>query len=188
MNSGSYSGKYDMETKPIILNIGAGVKTIPGMISIDLYGNPDIRWDLNKVPWPFEANSVDQIFACHVFEHLPGWWDAFQECARILKPGGVLDMRVPDESSSKALTFKDHVKIFDIDSFHGIIGVTHPTNAWVQEIKDSIPFNLVEYFRVPFQEYYWMTKWPWKLIPILPFCAKHMRNFIREQRFVFRKI
>ena len=170
---------------PVLLNIGCGLDKVEGMVSVDLYGDPDVKLDLNRVPWPWADNSVDGILAKHIFEHLDDWWTAFQECARILKPGGQVEIRVPDESSSSALTFRDHVRVFGPNSFYATKGYPHGTNAWAAEIFESVPLKLVGYHRVPFPRYYWMTKWPFR--GLLKFCADHLRNFIHEQRFDFVK-
>jgi SAM-dependent methyltransferase len=47
---------------------------------------------------PFEANSFDMVHASHILEHV-AWYSAeatVREWARVLKPGGVLEVLVPD--------------------------------------------------------------------------------------------
>jgi SAM-dependent methyltransferase len=171
------------------LNLGCGSKKILGKqwINVDAYDTcePDFIWDLNKTPYPWETGSIDKIYMSHTLEHLPNWWEAFKECSRILKVGGELEIRVPDESSCTALTYRDHVQAFSLVSFHGIQGAQAGTNAWAMTVKDSIPLNLERWHRVPFTKYAWMIRWaPW----LLNFCADHLRNYIHEQVFIFRKV
>ena len=171
---------------PVIINLGCGFKKIEGAINVDAFDicNPDVLWDLNKTPYPFDDNSVDQIIASHVFEHLENWYGAFKECARILKEGGMFLIRVPDESSSSALTYRDHLHVFSLFSFHGADQYSSGTNAWAKTIEGETPLKMVDYQQVPHKEYQWMIKWcPW----LLKFCANHLRNFIWEQRFEFQK-
>ncbi len=168
----------------IFLNLGCGNNKLPGYTNVDAYGNPDQVWDLNVFPYPWDNDSVEVIEMCHVLEHLEDWWYAFKECARILKPGGTLHIRVPDESSRTALTYRDHNHIFSLYSFHGIQERAAGTNAWASSEEDSVPLKLESYARTPHKEYYWMIRFP----RILKFCADHMRNFIHEQRFLFRKV
>lgn|SRR3990167_3084326 len=171
--------------KPYLLNLGAGYNRLDGFVSVDAWGDPDIKWDLNQTPYPWADNSVDGIEMWHTLEHLTNWWESVKECARILKPGGYLNIRVPDESSATALTYRDHVAVFSQASFHGVIESTHGTNAWAELETGTVPLRLETYAQVPFKDYEWMARWCPR---VLRFCANHMRNFIHEQRFYFRKV
>ena len=172
--------------KPLLLNLGAGTNLLPGHVNVDAHGDADFKWDLNQFPYPWKDNSVDGIEMWHVLEHIPDWWSAFKECARILKPGGYFHVRVPDESSATALTYRDHLHVFARNSFFGILSYRDPgTNAWAATEKESVPLVIVDYRQVPYPAYYWMIRWaPWLLV----FCSHHLRNFIWEQRFMFRKV
>jgi SAM-dependent methyltransferase len=127
---------------------------------------------------------VDGIEIHHVLEHIPDWWGAFKEMARILKPGGYLHIRVPDASSDSAMTYRDHHHVFNRVSFHGIMNALSGTNEWAKTEQNSVPLKMWEYYQVPFQRYEWMVRFPW----LLQFCADHLRNFIWEQRIIFIKI
>ena len=177
----------------VVLNFGCGFNHLLGGINVDAFENcePDVLWDLNKVPLPWEDNSVDYIVAKHVFEHLKEdcWYGTLCECARILKPGGILEMRVPHESSTSAGTYRDHHVIFSLYSFHGIYGTygkgLRGRNAWAFD-QINIPFEIIHYEIVPHKKYQWLTRWwsGW----FLKFAAKHLRNFIWEQAFIFKKM
>jgi SAM-dependent methyltransferase len=178
-----------------VLNIGCGLKKLIGAVNVDAWDvcKPDIVWDLNKVPWPWaEDNSFDTIYAYHVMEHLPNWWEVFKECARVLKVGGILEIRVPDESSYSALSYRDHHHVFTPYSFHGVIDGNDivawrsNTNAWALGEEYSVPFKAKFYAQVPHKKYNWMLRWPFK--KLLAFMALHMRNFIWEQVIVFEKV
>lgn len=178
---------------PRVLNIGCGHKKFVGAVNVDAFDTckPDIVWDLNKVPWTWaKDNEFDVIFARHVFEHLTDWWPAFSECARVLKVGGKLEIRTPDESSSTALAYRDHHHIFTAFSFHGIkdgnniVTWRSGTNAWAITQEGTVPFKALLAAQIPFPKYTWMLHFHW----LLQFCARHMRNFIHEQVFVFERI
>jgi ubiquinone/menaquinone biosynthesis C-methylase UbiE len=176
------------DAKQTLLNLGCGYKQIRGggWVNVDAYEccQPDVVWDLNTFPYPWEDNSVDGIMMSHILEHIPDWWGAFNECARILKPGGRYEVRVPDESSATALTYRDHFHVFSLLSFHGISEANHGTSAWARENKETVPLKLESYQQVPFKQYNWMVRFP----RLLRFCANHLRNYIHEQVFIFRKI
>jgi predicted SAM-dependent methyltransferase len=73
------------------VQFGCGGNILPG------FENHDADLPIDRHPLPFESNSVDFIFAEHVFEHVPpaaglGFLD---ECFRILKSGGRIRLCVP---------------------------------------------------------------------------------------------
>jgi predicted SAM-dependent methyltransferase len=82
----------------IQLHLGCGGERKVGWVNIDLLGDPvDVAWNLAR-SLPFESGSVSAIFHEHLIEHLPlEAGDSFmQECFRVLKPGGILRVGVPD--------------------------------------------------------------------------------------------
>lgn len=185
-------GKNVQEINLKVLNLGCGYQKMIGVVNVDAHRlcNPDVMHDLNNFPYPWEDGSIDKIYVHHVFEHLVDWWSSFKECARILRVGGKIEIRVPDVSSDTALTYRDHFHVFSPVSFHG----THHsngnaygagTNAGADMETGSVPLQLLQYNQVPFKRYEWMIKW---CPGVLKFCAKHLRNFIHEQFFMFQKI
>ncbi len=63
----------------------------------------DIVLNLNQVDeLPFEDSSVDCIYGSHIFEHVSilNSLKIFKECYRILKPGGIIRIVVPDARRS----------------------------------------------------------------------------------------
>jgi len=172
------------DAKEIVLNIGCGYKKLIGGINVDGFAacEPDVLWDLNKFPYPWKDNSVDKIYAYHIMEHLEDWWGAFKECARILKDHGTMEIRVPDPSSDSAMVYRDHLQVIGLFSFDGIINRLggRGCNAWAAS-QDIVPMGLIRYAKVPFKPYNWIPIWLLKIL------AKHFRNFIWEQRFLFIK-
>lgn len=62
---------------------------------------PDVVWDLENIPLPFEDNSFDEIHAYQVLEHLSTQGDfkfffaQFEDFWRLLKPNGLFIASVP---------------------------------------------------------------------------------------------
>lgn len=80
------------------LNLGSGTNRKQDYISVDLYTpEADEHWDIAQT-WPYEDESVDNIYACHVIEHLTRYeWEVTRkEIQRVLKDGGSIEIRVPD--------------------------------------------------------------------------------------------
>ena len=89
---------------PLLLNLGSGTYNAPGWVNIDLWGmhaawgvHPDVIWDLRR-PLPLPDGSVHAVFLEHVLEHLPApvGLAAVDQAFRLLRPGGVLRISVPD--------------------------------------------------------------------------------------------
>ena len=84
----------------LLVNLGAGGKGKPGWINVDSYPFPGINcvYDCRK-QLPFPDESVNGIFCEHFFEHIDYTEEVpyfLSECRRVLKPGGVMRIVVPD--------------------------------------------------------------------------------------------
>ena len=106
--------------KKVILNLGCGKTRIPNSIGVDklkIDGYTDVVHDLNIVPYPFKDDYVDEIHAYHILEHLDSPMEKLEEFHRILKPRGVLHLRVPYFSSMGAFLDITHKRPFAYLSF-----------------------------------------------------------------------
>lgn len=78
---------------------------------------PDVLWDLNNVPLPFDDNSFDEIHAYEVLEHTgtQGDWRfffrQFQDFWRIMKPGALFIATCPMWDSPWAWSDPGHSRI-----------------------------------------------------------------------------
>ena len=96
------------------LNFGCGEFKKEHFINVDNNPvvHPDLLLDLNKIPYTFEDNSIDRIEADHVLEHLYEPFIVMREWWRILKPSGLLVVRVPHYT--RGFTHPDHKRGFDV--------------------------------------------------------------------------
>ena len=81
------------------LHLGCGKRYIPGFVHVDLDDFPHIDYPHNVRSLPmFEDNTANLIYACHVIEYFDRIevLDVLREWHRVLKPGGVLRLAVPD--------------------------------------------------------------------------------------------
>ena len=82
-----------------ILNLGCGSRFNPGHTNMDFIStHPFVRaWDLTEGV-PFDDATFDLVYHSHVLEHFSA--EAGQcflrECARVLKPTGIIRVAVPD--------------------------------------------------------------------------------------------
>ena len=96
------------------LNLGCGHFRKEGFINLDISNlcEPDVLHDLDNIPYPFKNNTFDLIESDHVLEHLSKPFEVMKELHRILKPAGILKVRVPH--FSRAMSHPQHKSGFDI--------------------------------------------------------------------------
>lgn len=105
------------EPKPLRLDLGCGQNCKIGDDGVKFTGvdyvkcdGVDIVHDLTKFPYPFEDNSVDEVFTSHFLEHLDGEQRIrfFSEMYRILKPDGKMTHVHPYYKSVRAIQDPTH--------------------------------------------------------------------------------
>lgn len=83
---------------------------------------PDVVWNLENLPLPFEDNSFDEIHAYEVLEHTGSQGDykfffaQFEEFYRILKPEGLICATVPNWQSPWAWGDPSHKRVILLES------------------------------------------------------------------------
>ncbi len=83
------------------LNLGCGFRKYGGYVNVDSAAqcNPDVLWDLEGTPWPWEDDSVDGIRLEHTLEHLGettrAYLNIWKELYRVCKDGAVIEIIVP---------------------------------------------------------------------------------------------
>ncbi len=109
-----------------VLELGCGnAKLVPWSIGVDRVANDDavmqiggvksvatVQADLNR-PLPYADESVDEIVAQHLLEHLVDTLGVLQDWYRVLSPGGRLVLTTPDERLVTGITMNpEHVHAF----------------------------------------------------------------------------
>ena len=98
------------------LNLGSGSKILKGYVNVDKfqYYKPDVVHDLEKFPYPFKDNSVDEILLSHVLEHIGQNPDVFnniiKELYRVCKNNSIIDIRVPHPRHDDFISDPTHVR------------------------------------------------------------------------------
>lgn len=79
-----------------ILNVGSGEVHDADAINVDIRPVADVQADVRDLP--YLSNTVDEVRAYDVLEHLTEgeYSDALVEWHRVLKPEGLLRLRVPN--------------------------------------------------------------------------------------------
>lgn len=90
---------------PKKLNMGCGFMKLDGYLNIDNSDicQPDMKVDLNQLPWPFEDDEFQHIVAKDILEHLDSdkvpITDIFKEMYRVSENGAVWEIQVPHHRS-----------------------------------------------------------------------------------------
>jgi hypothetical protein len=98
------------------LNIGCGQNRIDGYVNTDREPSvgPDVVMDLEEFPWPFEDDSVEEIVANHVLEHVGATPQVFigvmQELYRVCRNGALIRIAVPHPRHNFFLDDPTHVR------------------------------------------------------------------------------
>lgn len=92
-------------------------------LDIDPSTKPDVVWNLDNLPYPFQDEEFDEIHAYEVLEHTGTqgdykfFFEQFNELYRILKNKGKLYITVPYWQSIWALGDPGHRRVFNEGSF-----------------------------------------------------------------------
>lgn len=149
---------------PTRLHLGCGKNYLVGWINCDKlpWLKTNMCFDLEKFPWPFEDNSVDEIFMDNVLEHLDDITATMNEFYRILKPNGVVCAIVPFGNSYWTMADPTHkhtfteqtMNVYDANHRHYIQGafdiktkLNSDWNSLAHAIRNLIPFRyFLRYF------------------------------------------
>jgi predicted SAM-dependent methyltransferase len=88
-----------MTEKISYLNLGCGDRFIESWINIDFISNsPFVRQHDLNTGIPLGDHSVDVVYHSHILEHFTRdkGEQLIRECIRVLKPGGIIRIAVPD--------------------------------------------------------------------------------------------
>jgi hypothetical protein len=98
------------------LNLGCGQNKLAGYVNVDKYDacQPDVVWDLEVFPWPFEDGSAEDIVMHHSLEHMGASTECFlsimKELYRVSAPGAQIHIDVPHPRSDSFAGDPTHVR------------------------------------------------------------------------------
>ena len=107
----------EKEPKLIQLDIACGKRKKSGFTGVDLWHGADVIVDLEKFPWPFADESVDEIYCSHYIEHTPDLVSFANELYRIMKVGATAEIIAPYYSSIRAWQDPTHLRAISENTF-----------------------------------------------------------------------
>lgn len=132
------------------LNIGGGYKKFDGFLNVDYddHCNPDFVCDIEKEKLPFTDNSVDEVKAHHILEHLgEGYFHFLKELYRVCEDGAIIDIIVPHHRHDNFLNDPTHRRPITVD---GLRMFSKSYNDYCIKIGDGCS-KLGHYFDVDFE-------------------------------------
>lgn len=140
------------------LNVGAGPDIRPaaqGWVNMDIAALPgvDVVHDAFRFPWPFEDGSFDHVLCSHILEHVPHevglvpYQDGFirfvEECHRVLRPGGTLEVLTPHPRSQNTIADPTHTRVVHPANFacfdpDGVYAWRHYTKARLRLVSSAV--------------------------------------------------
>jgi SAM-dependent methyltransferase len=100
------------------VNLGSGYKRIDGFVNVDddPLVSPDYVVNLEKDKLPFPDNSVDEIIAHHILEHIgEGFIPLMQEIYRVCKNDAIIDIIVPHHFHEMFISDPTHKRPITVD-------------------------------------------------------------------------
>lgn len=154
-----------------ILDVGCGINKFAGSIGIDR--NPrsraDVLAELDHFPYPFRANSFDELRAIHVIEHVSDVVATIEEFHRLVRQGGRIYISTPhytDFSSFCDPTHRWHLNSFSFRYFgEDNAGYGYYSNVRLKEISVRVKL---------------LALWKWLGFE---FAVNHSRRFRRFWEF-----
>jgi SAM-dependent methyltransferase len=136
----------DHSSSRVVLDIGCGSNKVPGAIGVDCMAlsGVDVVHDLERYPYPFATDSVDEIHAYHVMEHVPDVMATMEELWRISKAGATVHIRVPHFTGILAWKDPTHKRSFTSESFgyFGQNGYSYYTGARFDVMSVSLRYSI----------------------------------------------
>lgn len=102
------------------LNIGSGHKRFDGFLNIDddPLVKPDYIVNLESAALPFPDNSVSEIRAHHVLEHISNFIPLMQEFYRVCRHGALLDIVAPHHNHEVYYGDPTHVRPITVNGMY----------------------------------------------------------------------
>jgi hypothetical protein len=96
------------------LNLGCGLNRRDGYVNVDREGEPDVRHDLEVVPWPWPDDSASEVVLFHVLEHLGRdasvYLAIMKELYRVCQDGARVWVVVPHHRHENFFNDPTHVR------------------------------------------------------------------------------
>jgi len=129
------------------LNLGCGFQKRDGFHNVDKFPDcsPDAVVDLERFPWPWPDDSVDEVVMRHVLEHLGAdtevYFNIFRELYRVCCHEAVVHITVPHPRHDTFLADPTHVRPITIDGLS--MFSRRQCEIWIRDGNANTPIALM---------------------------------------------
>jgi predicted SAM-dependent methyltransferase len=169
--------------KVLKLDVACGNNKKEGFTGIDICKTEqaDIVHDLNIYPWPFEDNSVDEVWCSHFIEHVADIMKFMNEVHRILKPGAQVTFISPYYSSVRCWQDPTHVRAISEQTY------LYYNKGWreankLEHYPITADFNITGWFHA------WNASYASRSQDAKNFALQHYNNVVDDLWAVLVKI
>lgn len=181
-------------------NMGCGYNKMPGYINVDASAvcSPDIDFDLETLPWPWETSAADEVVFNHSLEHMGQnpkiFLGMMQELYRICKNGAEISINVPHPRHDSFIGDPTHVRpitpfvlqLFDKEKndYWKKIGAANSPLAYYLGVNFKVADfqqTIAEPYRTMFDE----NKISFEKLDEM---ARELNNIVSEYRFKLRVV
>ena len=174
-------GKY-YNYDNVKINLGSSDRTKEGFLNLDILPvkGVDIVCDLNK-SIPLKDNSVTEVYAGHILEHLDDTIKIMEEIYRVCKNGAVVKIKVPYFKSIGAFKDPTHKRFFTEETFYYF-------NREERKRRRLPDYIIKANFEIIKIVYLW--SYPWlRFLPFKKcFFMKHFWNIVRTIYFELKVV
>lgn len=177
------------------LNLGCGANRMAGWVNVDREASlaPDQVADLERLPWPWPDDSVDEVLLNHVLEHLGATPAAFigvmKELWRVCRDGARIQVNVPDPRHDDFLGDPTHVRPVTLDTL-GLFSQRF-NRAALAAGGPNTPLGLIHGVNFEVEEHERVLDEPWRARcaageldgEALERALRNYVNVVREHRF-----
>jgi len=89
------------------IDLGCGNAKRPGFVGLDLYPVDEVDFvvDLTREPFPFDDDTVDEVFSAHFLEHIDEPNHVFSEIGRVCRDGARIEFWTPYAWTNEAFLY-----------------------------------------------------------------------------------
>lgn len=120
------------------LDLGCGNNKKKGFIGVDIDKNSEADYfvDFEKDRLPFEDNSVEEVNAHHIMEHMHDLYFVMKELYRVCENNAIIIIEVPHYKYKGAFSNPAHCRYFTEDTFYSFDKSYDKLNKYSQMFPD----------------------------------------------------